>query len=174
MKIRLIVTDCDGVLTDGSIWMAEKSSEILKRYSFKDIMGLNIAQRLGIRVALMSAEPISKLLQSKLDIRKKYGVKYPPFILERVSNKKSKLVELMKKLAIKSSETLFIGDDVNDIAAMKTTGFSATVTNALPVVKKAAKYTSHTKGGFGAVREIVEKIVLSNYQNQYQKLMRGK
>lgn len=158
--IRLIALDCDGVLTDGHVWFFENAPQVLKRYSFKDIMGLNLAQRAGFRIAIISGEKIAKALVRKIDIRKIYpDVKHPPIVMEKIRNKQAAIKQAMEKCSVSSRETLYIGDDVNDIAAMETVKTSVAVQDANPMVKRIAKIVTKAKGGKGAVREIVDYLI---------------
>lgn len=163
MRIRLLALDCDGVLTDGHVWFSEQGNQVFKRYSFQDIMGLNLAQRAGVRIALISGEPIPKNLMKKLDIRKKYRtVKNSPFFRQNIKNKAAELQQIMKNCSVRSKETIYVGDDVNDIDAIRLAGFGVSVKNAPKRVRQIAKMITQANGGSGAVREIIEKLILNN------------
>lgn len=149
--IKMIIMDVDGVLTDGSITLSE-SGEELKTFNIKDGMGIVLALKAGIKIAFLSAR-YSKALALRA---KEIGVTE----IHHGSSKKISVVEkIMKDNSLKAEDIAYIGDDLNDIPAMKITGFPCAVGDAIKEVKDIAKYISGEKGGRGAVREIIEYIL---------------
>lgn len=153
-KLRILITDVDGVLTDGGMYYSDQG-EAMKQFNTKDGMGLELIRKKGLKVAIMTKEKSDIVLQraKKLKVDDVY------------INVEDKL-ELTKKLAakhdIKMDEICYIGDDVNDIAVLQNVGFPVSVANAVANVMSVAKYITKTEGGKGAVREVCD-LILSVY-----------
>lgn len=144
-------TDVDGVLTDAGIYYFE-SGEELKKFNTHDGMGIKLLQEAGIITAFITKE--------KTGIVERRGAKLAvPEVHQGVEDKFQVLTQLAKKYGVQLQQVAYIGDDVNDIEALKAAGFSAAPADALPSVRKAVKYVCHKKGGEGAVREVVELIL---------------
>jgi len=151
--IKMIVMDVDGVLTDGSINIAE-SAEEYRTFNIKDGMGIALAMKADIRVVLLSARYSKALLQRAKELRIED-------VYQNASSKIAVLQELIKKHSLKKEEVAYIGDDINDMPAMKGVGFPCAVNDAAEEVKSIAKHISKRDGGRGAVREIVETVLKS-------------
>jgi 3-deoxy-D-manno-octulosonate 8-phosphate phosphatase (KDO 8-P phosphatase) len=144
-SIKAIALDVDGVLTDGTIWWGPNGEE-WKRFSFRDIMGVSRARRAGLIFALISGEdsPLADRFAQKLGIED---------VFKGCKNKAQALEEFARRRGLKLSEVAFMGDDVNDLDAMKLAGSSAAPMDAHPAARQQASFVSKHGGGSGAVRE---------------------
>ncbi len=147
-SIELLVTDVDGVLTDAGMYFGD-DGEVLKKFNTRDGMGLGMWQKAGFRAAIMTSEdtPIVKSRAAKLKIDRVFlGVK----------DKGKEIEELARKEGLSLDQVAFIGDDINDLPALKKVGLAACPSDALGAVKKEAHYICKQKGGGGCVREFVD------------------
>jgi N-acylneuraminate cytidylyltransferase len=153
-SIRLLALDVDGVLTDGAMYYSLEG-ESLKRFSTYDGMGIELLRERGIEAAIITKEKsaFSRKRAEKLQIR---------HVLTGINDKKASLMNLAKKLNLKPREIAYMGDDVNDIEALKTAGFSACPQNAIDTVKHTVDYVCSRQGGNGAVREVCDLILSQN------------
>lgn len=154
-NIRAIALDVDGVLTDGGVWWGPNGEE-WKRFSFADIMGVSLARKAGLIVALISGEdsPQVDRFANKMGITN---------VVKGCKDKASALREIAAQMQIPLEQFCFMGDDVNDLAAMKIAGFSAAPANANDTVLKQARVITTHSGGNGAVRELVD-LILRDHQ----------
>ena len=150
-RLRLFATDVDGVLTDGGMYYGESGDE-LKKFNTRDGMGLKLLQEEGFITAIITME------NTKIVARrgKKLGI---PEIHQGVRDKLALLRELVSKYHLTLEEAVFMGDDVNDLAALRAAGFSGTPADGMEVVRKTVDYVCRCKGGEGAVREVVDLIL---------------
>ncbi|WP_456325203.1 KdsC family phosphatase [Desulfonauticus submarinus] len=146
-KIKLLVLDVDGVLTDGGLYY-NLNGQVLKRFDVQDGMGIKIAQRVGLKIAVISGLR-SEVVKARLD---ELGVLdyFPGY-----NHKLPKLKELKEKNVLQWSEIAYLGDDWVDAAPLKQVGLPMAVANAVPEIKKLALWVSSKKGGHGAVREAI-------------------
>ena len=158
-NIKLVVSDVDGVLTDGGLYFNETGLE-LKKFDVKDGMGFVILKRSGIETGIITTDT-SKII----DVRAK---RFDPTFL--ISGTWEKLTALHGKLAdlnITLDETAYIGDDVNDLEILKEVGFSAAPADAVSSVKNIVDYICTSQGGQGAFRELAEIVIrYSKYSQQ--------
>jgi len=150
-SIKCLITDCDGVLTDGGMYYSENGDE-LKKFNTKDGMGISLLQNFGIITGIITGE------NSKLVERRSEKLKLD-FIYKGVSNKLEVVNDICEKYKITYSDILYIGDDLNDLEVMKKVGFCCSVANASMEILAVADYISCKNGGDGAVREICELII---------------
>ena len=154
-NIKILLTDVDGVLTDGGMYYSAHG-DVMKKFNSKDGMGINILRKKNIPTVIVTKEKteIVKKWARTMNVRKVYdGILKKELILEKIC----------KSFKISEKEIAFIGDDVNDLAIMKKVGFSVTPKNGNNAVKKIADYITKCKGGEGAVREITDLIVKAKY-----------
>jgi 3-deoxy-D-manno-octulosonate 8-phosphate phosphatase (KDO 8-P phosphatase) len=150
-KIRALALDVDGVLTDGAVWWGPNGEE-WKRFSFSDIMGVSLARKAGLIVTLISGED-SPLVD-------RYAVKMGITDVEKnCKDKAGALRRFAERRGLELSEIGFMGDDVNDVAAMQIAGLAASPADAQPCALKHAAFVSRRPGGNGAVRELVDAIL---------------
>jgi 3-deoxy-D-manno-octulosonate 8-phosphate phosphatase (KDO 8-P phosphatase) len=157
-KIKLILTDNDGVFTDTGVYYSDKG-EMLKRFSIRDGMGVERLKKIsGIETGIITGElsPSVKKRAEKLGIKKLHlGVK----------DKTSLLKKILKEDSLKAENIAFIGDDVNDIELIKSAGLSAAPADAMPDIKNIVDYVCDERGGYGAFREFAELIIVLNQKN---------
>ena len=155
IAIKILLTDVDGVLTDGGMYYSAHG-DVMKKFNSKDGMGINILRKKNISTIIVTKEKtdIVKKWAKKMNVKKVYdGVLKKELILEKIC----------KSFKISEKEIAFVGDDVNDLELMKKVGFSVTPKDGNNAVKKIADYVTKAKGGHGAVREITDLIIKSKY-----------
>jgi len=150
-RIELLVLDIDGVLSDGGMYY-DDHGEALKRFNTKDGMGLEVARESGIGVAVITSE--NKGINSKR--MEKLGVIN---LFQGITDKYQVLKHLSDKLGLPLGNIAYVGDDINDEACMLASGLSFAPSNAEEKAKKSADFLLSRKGGSGAVREAVERII---------------
>jgi 3-deoxy-D-manno-octulosonate 8-phosphate phosphatase (KDO 8-P phosphatase) len=149
--IEAIALDVDGVLTDGAFWWGPDGQE-WKRFSFTDIMGVSLARKAGLRVGLISGED-SPLVD-------RYAVKMGiTDVAKNCKQKADALRTFAQRWQLELSRICFMGDDVNDLPALQIAGLAAAPANARPAVLEQAAFIATSRGGDGAVRELVDAIL---------------
>lgn len=150
-EIRMVLTDCDGVLTDGGMYYTENGDE-LKRFHTHDGMGIKLLREHGIIVGIITGEDkrINFRRASKLQI---------DILKQGVKDKLSVIRELCEEYDISLGNVLYIGDDINDLQAIEAVGYGCAVDNAQKIVKEKAKYITRVRGGDGALREVAELVL---------------
>lgn len=151
-RVRLLLTDVDGVLTDGGVYYGAEG-EVMKRFNIRDGMGVERLRELaGVETGIVTGElsPSVAKRAEKLKIAELHlGVKQK---LERVR-------EIAARRGLSLSEIAFIGDDVNDLQVLQAVGLSACPGDAMPEVKQICDVICHRLGGLGAFRELAELIL---------------
>ncbi len=149
--LKLFATDVDGVLTDAGMYYGECGEE-LKKFHTRDGMGIKLLQAEGLITAIITME------NTKIVARRgmKLGV---PEVFQGVTNKTAVLVHLSEKYGIPYTQMAYMGDDVNDMGALKTVGFAAAPADCADQVRQIVHYVCKKKGGEGAVREVIDKIL---------------
>jgi 3-deoxy-D-manno-octulosonate 8-phosphate phosphatase (KDO 8-P phosphatase) len=152
-KIKAIAMDVDGVLTDGGVWWGPNGEE-WKRVHFADIMGLSLARKSGMVIALMSGEnsPLVDRIASKLGISD---------VHKGCKDKAGALRTFSERHGLSLQEICFIGDDVNDLPALSIVGLSACPADARPSIREHCQVVTKLTGGNGAVREVVDMLLAS-------------
>ncbi|MDQ7778997.1 MAG: HAD hydrolase family protein [Planctomycetota bacterium] len=150
-SVKMLIMDCDGVLTDGSIRIDDEGREV-KVFNVTDGAGLAYLRRAGLKLAIVSGRLSMALFYRarELGIRDVFQKELDKLIAYR---------EIKKKFDVPDSEVCYIGDDLPDIPVMRLVGLPIAVANAHPEVKKIAAYITRARGGAGAVRECAEKIL---------------
>lgn len=149
-KIKLVLTDVDGVLTDGGMYYSEKG-ELLKKFNTRDGMAVELLQKWGIKTIFISKE------NSQIIKKRCHKVNAIPYI--GIQKKELELPNICKRFDVKTNEIVYVGDDINDIEIMKLVGFKATPQDGTKEVKKLADYVCKLKGGKGAFREVADLII---------------
>ncbi len=149
--IKMFLTDCDGVLTDGGMYYSEKGDE-LKKFNTKDGVALRMLHEKGVITGIITGETmeLNNRRAQKLCVDEIYG---------GVNNKLDVILQLSNKYGIPLDNIAYVGDDLNDLDAIKAVGFGCTVADGTSEVKQEAKYISKAYGGHGAIREIAEVII---------------
>ncbi len=150
-KIKCVLTDSDGVLTDGGMYYSEHGDE-LKKFNTKDGMGFKLLRESNIITGIITGENI------QLVKRRAEKMKVDEVFLG-IENKLEIINKICTKYNLELNEIAYIGDDINDLEAIKNVGFGVSVCDGMQCVKDAAKYVTNAKGGEGAVREVAEMIL---------------
>jgi len=152
-KIKLLLLDVDGVLTDGRIVYDSRGHD-MKFFDVHDGMGVYALRRSGIKTVLITAKGSRAIKPRARDMQVEE-------VFSNVSPKTAVLDKILKKYKVDISEVCFAGDDLVDLCLMKKVGFPIAVFNACPEIKQVATYVTIRPGGRGAVREIAELILKS-------------
>lgn len=150
-KIKLLVMDCDGVLTDGSVYYNEDGEALLK-FHRRDGHGIEMLHHNNIKTAIISSEN-SEIIKARA---KKINIQY---VFTGSKNKTDCLSELIQLLKIENENIAYIGDDVNDFDVMTKVGVPVAVGDAVNKIRSIAKYTCTNNGGDAAVREFIDLIL---------------
>lgn len=150
-QIRLFATDVDGVLTDAGMYYSESGDE-WKKFNTRDGMGIKLLQRAGLITAIVTQE------RTRLVARRAEKLAIPE-LHQGVMDKLSVIRDMAERHGISLRQIAYIGDDVNDLEALKAVGFSATPADGLPQVREVVDYICRLKGGEGAVRELADMIL---------------
>ena len=168
-KVKLIVSDVDGVLTDGKIYLL--AGEELKVFSARDASPMEIARRSGLKFLFITSRKSKAIIKRAKELKtelvfktdiKKTGGDLPRYI--------------KKRYGLKPDGVLYVGDDWSDLYAMKLFGLSVSPSNAAPENKKIADIIPSAAGGEGVIREVIEKVMkaqgtwekyLADYQNSF-------
>lgn len=152
-RIKLVATDCDGVLTDGGLYYTEHGDEV-KRFHVLDGMGFFMLQECGIRTAIITSED-NEIVKKRA---KKLKVDY---LICGTKDKLSALKEICRTMGILLEEKAYIGDDVFDIPAIEASGFGCVPITANTNIKQCNCYITQKGGGMGVFREIADLILSS-------------
>lgn len=150
-RVRVVVFDVDGTLTDGRLWYGEDGRET-KVFHVHDGLGLKRLQQNGVQVAIITARishPVS-LRAEELGI---------PHVYQGQKDKRACLTELLSALRLTPEQAAFVGDDLPDLPAMGIAGLSVAVANAHPWVLERAHWHTRLSGGYGAAREVADMIL---------------
>jgi 3-deoxy-D-manno-octulosonate 8-phosphate phosphatase (KDO 8-P phosphatase) len=147
-EIKAIALDVDGVLTDGGFWWGANGEEF-KRFHFADVMGISLGRKAGLLFALISGEasPLVDRFAEKMGIAD---------VHKGCKDKATALRAFAHKNGLELEAVCFMGDDVNDLAALELAGFSAAPANAQKAVLARVDHVTDRPGGQGAVREVVD------------------
>jgi 3-deoxy-D-manno-octulosonate 8-phosphate phosphatase (KDO 8-P phosphatase) len=153
--IRLLLTDCDGVLTDGTVYYSAEG-EALKRFHMRDGMGVErLRSAVEVDVGIISGETSPALRQraAKLGIDELHlGIR----------DKQAVLAEIIARRGLALEQVAYIGDDVNDVTVMELVGLAACPADATPFARTAAHMICQTLGGAGVLREVAELIIAAH------------
>jgi len=153
-RLRLILTDSDGVLTDTGVYYSEYG-EILKRFSIRDGMGVELLRACGIETAIITGET-SPSVQKRAE---KLGM---PHVYLGVHDKRGHLEKILSENNLTMDQLGYIGDDVNDLSIIESIGkegVTAAPADAMPVVATAVHYLCKRNGGHGAFRDFADWII---------------
>lgn len=160
-RIKLLLMDCDGVLTDGRIWILE-NGEDQKAFHTRDGLGIDLLHRAGLQSGIISGRNSSALERRAQSL----GVKY---LWQGRDDKRKAFADTLVQAQVNNDEVAFIGDDLTDLPLMVQSGFAIAVGDAVAEVKERAHYVTTANGGNGAVREVVELILRA--QNRWDELV---
>lgn len=163
-KVRLMIFDVDGVLTDGSLYY-DAQGEAIKRFNVMDGLGIRLLQQAGIITAIISARRSEIVSKRAADL----GIAH---VIQGRHDKLLAYQELCQTLNISADETGFIGDDIVDLSLLECVGFPVAVANAHSDLASAVIYQTTAAGGNGAVREVCDLLLKS--QNKYDAYAAGR
>jgi len=155
-RIRLLVLDVDGVLTDGRLHISAAGEEI-KVFHVRDGSGLVAVQRAGITVAIISGRDSAAVTRRAAEL----GIRH---LRQGVSDKGAELERLLAELGVAAQDTACVGDDTPDLPMLRRAGLAVAVADAHPALRESAHWTTTSNGGQGAVREVCD-LLLSTRGN---------
>jgi 3-deoxy-D-manno-octulosonate 8-phosphate phosphatase (KDO 8-P phosphatase) len=147
-KIKLLLLDVDGVLTDGGIYIDDRGVET-KRFDVRDGQGITLLQRAGIRVGIITGRS-SKVVRYRA---RELGV---GIVYQQVADKAEVYEKIKRKAGLDDSEIAYIGDDFGDLPVLRRVGFAIAVRDSWAALKPEVDYVTRAGGGRGAVREVAE------------------
>lgn len=160
-NVKIVIIDVDGVLTDGKIMLDAKGNES-KVFYVQDGTGITYLHRAGIKTAIISG-------RKSMAVEHRAKELCIEDVYQGVHNKIEAYENILKKHKIKDNETCYIGDDLIDLPILRRAGFSVSVPNASLEVKRNVSYVTNAPGGYGAIREVTEKILKS--QGKWDKII---
>lgn len=150
-EIKLFLTDCDGCLTDGGMYYSEFGDE-LKKFNTRDGMGFALLRERGIIIGIITSENVN--------LNERRAKKLNLDVMEAgCKDKLGTIKRICKERGIDMGKVCYIGDDINDIEAIKAVGYGCCPADAVPEVKQVADYITMAKGGEGVIREVVSKYI---------------
>jgi 3-deoxy-D-manno-octulosonate 8-phosphate phosphatase (KDO 8-P phosphatase) len=150
-RVKAVAFDVDGVLTDGAVWWGPEGQE-WKRFCFRDIMGVSLARRGGLILALISGEasPLVDRFAEKMGITDVY---------KGCKDKAAALRQFASARGLGLDQIAFMGDDVNDVAALQICGYPVSPADGHPAALAVATLVTEAPGGHGAVREVLDRLL---------------
>ena len=161
-RIKLLLMDCDGVLTDGRIWLISDGDD-QKGFHTRDGLGLELFHKAGLSSGVISGRSSAAVERRARDL----GMMH---VRLGCNDKLSAFSEIITSTSISSNQVAFIGDDLNDIPLMSRAGLAIAVADASSETLAKAHYVTRTLGGHGAVREVVELILKA--QSRWQSVVK--
>ena len=155
-RVRLLILDVDGVMTDGRI-ILDGQGEETKNFHVRDGQGLNLLIRAGIEVVIISGRQ-SRAVEHRA---KELGIRE---VYQGVKNKVRVLEELIQRKGLEKEQVCCVGDDLPDLPLFREVGISIAVADAVPELLDAATFITKKRGGKGAVREVCEWILKASHQ----------
>jgi 3-deoxy-D-manno-octulosonate 8-phosphate phosphatase (KDO 8-P phosphatase) len=150
-RIKLLLMDCDGVLTDGRIWIFENGEE-QKGFHTRDGLGIDLWHRAGLQSGIISG-------RTSTAVERRARALGMTYIWQGRSDKEQVFAETLAQAGMTTPEVAYIGDDLNDIPLMLQSGLGVAVADATPETREHAHYVTKLAGGYGAVRELIELIL---------------
>lgn len=149
--IKLLALDVDGVLTDGIIYYSP-AGDAMKGFSARDGMGISLARMAGLRTALITGRRSPMVEQRAKDLHIDY-------VIQDAKDKLQALRQLCRDTGLTMEEVSYMGDDLNDVSLIRNVGFGAAPCDGCEEACRAAAFVSNFRGGYGALRELVEYIL---------------
>lgn len=150
-RIKLLILDVDGVLTDGRLWYTA-DGETLKAFHVHDGLGIKRLQQVGIEVALISSRENQAVSRRANEL----GIRH---VFQGQHDKRIPFEQLLSQLKLSETEVAYAGDDLPDLPLMQRVGLAIAVANAVPTIQAQAHWKTEKSGGEGAVREICDFIL---------------
>ena len=151
VRVKLLLMDCDGVLTDGRIWVLEQGGD-QKAFHTRDGLGIELLHRAGLMSGIISGRTSSALERRAQSL----GVS---FLWQGRNDKRQAFADTLAQANVTSDQVCFIGDDLTDLPLMARAGVAVAVGDAAAELKAHAHYVTTANGGYGAVREVIELIL---------------
>ena len=161
-RIKLLLMDCDGVLTDGRLTLLADGDE-QKTFHARDGQGIKLCERAGLQTGIISGRASGRVERRAREL----GMTY---VRENEKDKIKAFEEMLAKANVSADECAFIGDDLPDIPVMRRVGLAVAVADAVAETKQAAHYVTKVAGGRGAVREVTDLILKA--QGRWEELMK--
>ena len=161
-RIKLLLMDCDGVLTDGRLELLENGDE-QKTFHARDGQGISLFHRAGLKTGIISGRTSSAVERRAQEL----GISY---VRQHAKDKIKALDEIMAEAGVSIDECAYIGDDLADIPVMLRVELAVAVADAVVETKQAAHYVTELRGGHGAVREVCDLILKA--QGHWHELMK--
>jgi len=155
-ELKLFAMDVDGVLTDAGMYYGE-SGEELKKFNTRDGMGIKLLQAEGVMIAIITMEH-TKIVARRA---KKLGITE---VFQGAKDKVAVLTHLSEKFNIPFEQMAYMGDDVNDVAALQTVGYAAAPADCVDQVRQVVHYICQKNGGEGVVREVIDMILAARHR----------
>ena len=155
-KINIVITDVDGVLTDGGMYYSDKG-ELLKKFNTRDGMGFELLRKAKIKTIIITRE------KSKMVKERGKKIKANNVFLG-ILRKEELLEEICKKNKVLPENIAYIGDDINDQKIIQKVGLSFTPHDGMKIIKKNVDYICKMKGGEGVFREVADLIISHKFQ----------
>jgi len=152
-RIKLLLMDCDGVLTDGRLWLTDDSDE-QKSFNTHDGLGLALLHRAGLKSGIITGRSSRAVARRAQEL----GVE---FVCQGNPDKTAAFEQVLQQAGVDENEVAFVGDDLPDIPLMNRAELAVAVADAVEETRAAAHYVTRAKGGRGAVREVIEIILKS-------------
>jgi 3-deoxy-D-manno-octulosonate 8-phosphate phosphatase (KDO 8-P phosphatase) len=150
-RIKLLLMDCDGVMTDGRLWLTPDGDE-RKAFHARDGQGISVWHRAGWQSGIISGRASTSVDRRARELKMKY-------VHQFAKDKTVALEEILADAKVNAEDCCYIGDDLGDVAVMRSVGLAVAVSDAAQDTKAAAHYVTALNGGNGAVREVVELIL---------------
>jgi 3-deoxy-D-manno-octulosonate 8-phosphate phosphatase (KDO 8-P phosphatase) len=161
-RVKLLVLDVDGVLTNGQVFIGDNGKESLKAFDIQDGLGIKLLEKIGIPTAIITGRT-SKMVLTRCE---ELGIKH---VHMGVENKAIALEKTLQAVGLKSADCAVMGDDWPDLKMMKSAGLIACPAQGHDAVKETAHFVTTRNGGSGAVRELCDLILKA--QNRYDELL---
>jgi 3-deoxy-D-manno-octulosonate 8-phosphate phosphatase (KDO 8-P phosphatase) len=162
-RIKLLLMDCDGVLTDGRIWLLE-NGEDQKMFHTRDGFGIELLHRAGLQSGVITG-------RTSIALERRAQALGMLFIWQGSEDKRNAFADSLTEAALSSEEVAFIGDDLTDIPLLKLCGLAVAVADGAVETRSHAHYVTEARGGHGAVREVCELILKA--QNKWSDVIAG-
>lgn len=150
-RVKLLLMDCDGVLTDGRLYFSRDGEE-LKVFNIKDGQGIVSWHRAGFRSGVITG-------RSSVMLERRAGELGMHYVVQGSRDKSDDLDRILRETGLGPEEVAFIGDDLSDLGIMERVGLPVAVRDAVKIIRQRAAYITESKGGFGAVREVTDMLL---------------
>ncbi|HLN97300.1 MAG TPA: HAD family hydrolase [Pyrinomonadaceae bacterium] len=160
-RVKLLLMDCDGVLTDGRLWLTEDGAE-QKSFNTHDGLGLSLLHQAGLKSGIITGRDSRAVARRAAEL----GIE---FVRQGNPEKVAAFEQILQRAGIDENEVAFVGDDLTDIPLMQRVELAVAVADAVAETRSVAHYVTQAEGGRGAVREVIELVLKS--QGRWQDLV---